>query len=73
MPTVMLSCGNTTGDSLMNEHMYCRKCGGFVNYDTATILMSSPPKYRGDCQSCGEIYYTSCYLVGTKSKEPDND
>ncbi len=46
-----------------NEDHYCKKCGHFIEYDKSRILLSSPPKYRGDCANCGDIVYIKCSKV----------
>lgn len=42
---------------------YCKKCGGLVDYDKSSMLMSYPAKYKGRCRDCSEIYYTVCSEV----------
>ena len=41
----------------MNDCLYCKSCGGFVEYDMQQILLSYPPKYNGKCKDCGEHTY----------------
>lgn len=43
--------------------LYCKECGGFVEYETRIQLTSSPPKYAGKCSDCGAGYYTHCHKV----------
>lgn len=40
-----------------------KKCGHFIEYDKTRILLSSPPKYRGDCDNCGDVVYIKCSKV----------
>jgi len=61
-PTDSKSLGGTVEPVVSDA--FCKKCGGFVEYDKSMKLLCSPPKYRGDCKDCGEIYYTHCHKVG---------
>ena len=45
------------------ETDYCKECGGFIEWDKSSQLMTSPTKYKGECKSCGEIHYEFCYKV----------
>ena len=42
---------------------FCKKCGGFIEYDKSRRLLSSPAKYKGECKECGNIHYTHCHKV----------
>jgi hypothetical protein len=41
----------------MKDCLYCKKCGGFIEYNRRQILLSSPPKYNGKCKDCGNHTY----------------
>lgn len=31
---------------------YCRKCGGFVDFNNSKVNLTSPPQYQYYCKSC---------------------
>lgn len=41
----------------MKEKLYCKKCGGFINFNQSVELLSSPAQYRGKCTQCDEMHY----------------
>jgi len=56
-----------TSRNTCNGHDFCRKCGGFIKWDMEYVLMyvlmSSPPKYRGKCELCGERPSAFCHVI----------
>jgi hypothetical protein len=40
--------------------VFCRECGGFIDYDRTVRLPSSPAKYKGKCSDCGSTRYVHC-------------
>ena len=52
-----------------HDNNYCTECGGFVEYETCFVLLTSPPKYKGRCSNCGNISYEFCSNVKVPIKE----
>lgn len=51
-----------------DDCFYCKKCGGFIEYDRSRILLSSPPQYKGKCKDCENYVFEKVSNVDSCSK-----
>lgn len=35
--------------------LYCKRCGGMIDFRFCVTLLSAPPKYRFACKDCGDL------------------
>jgi hypothetical protein len=56
----------------LNEILYCKDCGGFIEYDTTCVLTSCPPQYRGQCKNCKKINSEFCTEVEAARNNNDS-
>jgi len=53
----------TNGQQRVVMRDYCKQCGGFIEWNTNTVLLSSPIRYRGECKDCGCVYFEECTII----------
>lgn len=39
----------------MKELLYCKECGGMIDFSVGVTLLCSPPKYQYACSACHSL------------------